>query len=123
MRPAGLHNYWGYAPINWFSLHPGYVLGHDPLQARQQMRAFVTACHQENLEVFVDVVYNHTAEGGGDGPTISWRGFAEQLYYFCDSSGCYQDVSGCGNSIAGQPFPCAAPDSGVAALLGRGAGC
>ena len=98
--PAGLHNYWGYAPINWFSLHPDYVVGHDPLQARQQMRAFVTACHRENLEVFVDVVYNHTAEGGDDGPAISWRGFGEQLYYFCDSSGCCQDVSGCGNSIA-----------------------
>ena len=98
--PAGLQNYWGYAPINWFSLHPSYVVGDDPLQARQQMRAFVAACHQENLEVFVDVVYNHTAEEGGDGSTISWRGFAEQLYYFCDSSGRYQDVSGCGNSIA-----------------------
>ena len=98
--PPGQQNYWGYAPINWFSLHPAYVVGNDPLQARQQMRTFVEACHKEDLEVLVDVVYNHTGEEGANGPTISWRGFGEQLYYFCNDTGCYQDVSGCGNSIA-----------------------
>ena len=98
--PEGRQNYWGYAPINWFSLHPGYVTGDDPRLPRQQMRAFVTACHQHDLEVFLDVVYNHTGEGGRGGPTISWRGFADDLYYFCNASGEYQDVSGCGNTVA-----------------------
>lgn len=64
------------------------------------MRALVQACHAAGLEVFIDVVYNHTAEGHGDGPTLSWRGFADRNYYLQAEDGKYQDVSGCGNSIA-----------------------
>ncbi len=98
--PKGLTNYWGYSPINWFSPHQKYVVGKDPLKARTQFRELVGKCHDQGLEVILDVVYNHTAEGNELGPTISWKGFGGSTYYYQDKKGEYMDVSGCGNSIA-----------------------
>ncbi len=98
--PTGRHNYWGYSPLSWMAPHQGYLVGNDPLEARQQVRALVTACHQAGLEVLLDVVYNHTSEGNQNGPTLSWRGFADALYYQQNESSEYQDVTGCGNTIA-----------------------
>lgn len=98
--PPGRHNYWGYSPISWMAPHHGYLLGDDPLQARNQVRALVMACHQAGLEVVLDVVLNHTSEGNQDGPTLSWRGFADRLYYHQNPDGDYLDVTGCGNTVA-----------------------
>ena len=98
--PEGRHNYWGYSPLSWFAPHHSYVCGDDPLAGRQQLRQLVAACHDLGLEVLVDVVYNHTTEGSAQGPCLSWRGFADRLYYHQSADGIYQDVSGCGNSIA-----------------------
>ena len=98
--PAGRINHWGYSPLSWLAPHPGYVLGDDPLQARQQVRQLVSACHRAGLEVILDVVYNHTTEGNEYGPTLSWRGLADELYYQQTAKGQYLDVSGCGNTIA-----------------------
>ena len=98
--PAGRLNYWGYSPLSWMAPHPGYQLGDDPLEIRNQIRALVRACHQAQLEVLVDVVYNHTCEGNQAGPTLSWRGIDDNLYYHQNPKGQYLDVSGCGNTIA-----------------------
>ncbi len=98
--PHGKKNHWGYSPINWFTPHYEYVAGEDHLMARSQFRRMVEACHDADIEVLVDVVYNHTSEGNHDGPTLSWRGFADDVYYHKDKNGYYADVSGCGNSIA-----------------------
>ena len=98
--PPGRQNYWGYSPLSWMAPHPGYLVGDDPLTARQQVRDLVTACHQAGIEVILDVVYNHTTEGNQAGPTLSWRGFCDPLYYQQNAKGDYQDVSGCGNTIA-----------------------
>ena len=98
--PAGRLNYWGYSPLSWMAPHHAYQQGDDPLQIRQQVRQLVTACHQAGLEVLVDVVYNHTCEGNQAGPTLSWRGLDDRLYYHQNARGDYLDVSGCGNSIA-----------------------
>ena len=98
--PPGRDNVWGYSPLSWFAPHQGFVCGEDPLLAREQMRALVAACHDAGLEVLLDVVYNHTTEGNGQGPTLSWRGFADRTYYHQNDKGDYLDVSGCGNSIA-----------------------
>ena len=98
--PAGRHNHWGYSPLSWMAPHPDYLIGDDPLQARTQVRELVRAAHQAGLEVLLDVVYNHTTEGSQAGPTLSWRGFADRLYYQQNSRGDYLDVSGCGNTIA-----------------------
>ena len=57
-------------------------------------------CHKADIEVILDVVYNHTSEGDSRGPAISWKGIDSNLYYFIDKDKNYQDVSGCGNTIA-----------------------
>jgi len=98
--PAGRYNHWGYSPLSWMAPHPGYLVSPDPLEARNEVRALVTACHEAGLEVLLDVVYNHTTEGNQAGPTLSWRGFADSVYYHQNSRGDYLDVSGCGNTIA-----------------------
>ena len=98
--PEGRMNYWGYSPLSWLAPHHGYQQGDDPLQIRHQVRQLVSACHQAGLEVLVDVVYNHTCEGNQAGPTLSWRGIDDRLYYHHNAKGDYLDVSGCGNSIA-----------------------
>ncbi|MAI95128.1 MAG: glycogen debranching enzyme [Synechococcus sp. MED650] len=98
--PPGRDNVWGYSPLNWFTPHHGYCSSSDPLQARQEMRHLVAACHDAGIEVLLDVVYNHTTEGNRNGPTLSWRGCADLTYYHQSATGAYQDVSGCGNSIA-----------------------
>ena len=98
--PQGVSNYWGYSPINWFTPHTGYVLKNHKLTARQQFRELVAACHDEGLEVFIDVVYNHTREGNEKGPVISWKGFGESIYYHKDKKSNYIDVTGCGNTIS-----------------------
>ncbi len=97
--PQGLVNYWGYSPLNWFTPHHKYVMGDEPLDARSQFRELVAACHDKGIEVILDVVYNHTTEGNEKGPTLSWRGFDSNLYYYQDKEGKYQDVTGCGNTI------------------------
>jgi glycogen operon protein len=98
--PAGRYCHWGYSPLSWMAPHPGYLMNPDPLEARNEVRALVTACHRAGLEVLLDVVYNHTTEGNQAGPTLSWRGFADSVYYQQNSRGDYLDVSGCGNTIA-----------------------
>ncbi len=98
--PNGMENQWGYSPLNWFTPHKGYVYGTDPLKARDQFRNLVANCHDNGLEVILDIVYNHTTEGAQKGPVISWRGFDDNLYYQKDKKGNYLDVSGCGNTIA-----------------------
>ena len=98
--PSGVSNYWGYSPVNWFTPHKSYVKGEDPLEARTQFRELIASCHDNGLEVLIDVVYNHTTEGNQDGTLISWKGFDDSLYYYKNKKGEYLDVSGCGNSIA-----------------------
>ena len=98
--PPGRDNVWGYSPLSWFAPHHEFIEGDDPLAARQQVRELVAACHDAGIEVLLDVVYNHTTEGNQKGPTLSWRGIADCLYYHQSAKGEYQDVSGCGNSIA-----------------------
>ena len=98
--PLGLQNYWGYSPINWFTPHHEYITNKDSIKARQEFKEFVAACHDNDLEVILDVVYNHTTEGNQNGPLISWKGFADEEYYYQDKKGNYLDVTGCGNTIA-----------------------
>ncbi len=98
--PPGRKNFWGYSPINWFTLHHEYILGDNPLEARNQARELVAECHDNNIEVLLDVVYNHTSEGNKEGPIISWKGFADYMYYHRNQKGEYLDVTGCGNSIS-----------------------
>ena len=79
--PNGLKNYWGYSPLNWFTPHHSFISKTDSCSARNEFRKFVAACHDNNIEVLLDVVYNHTAEGNENGPIISGKGFGESSYY------------------------------------------
>jgi len=98
--PNGLENFWGYSPINWFTPHFEYVSNESAEKNREEFRRLVEECHKADIEVILDVVYNHTSEGDSQGPAISWKGIDENLYYFIGKDKNYQDVSGCGNTIA-----------------------
>jgi len=98
--PEGRRNIWGYQPLSFFAPHPGYSSRREPLGALDEFRDLVKAAHRAGIEIILDVVYNHTAEGGADGPTISLRGLANETYYILDDNGSgYADYSGTGNSL------------------------
>ncbi len=99
--PKGLENYWGYSPINWFTPHFKYFSKGSSEEIRKEFIKFVEECHKLDIEVILDVVFNHTSEGDYNGPVLSWKGIDENLYYYIDNEKKqYQDVTGCGNTIS-----------------------
>ena len=94
-----LLNYWGYSPIGFFCPNSCYAA--DPADAGvlNEFREMVKRFHQAGIEVILDVVFNHTAEGDGRGPTISFRGLDNPTYYMLDAAGRYRNFSGCGNTF------------------------
>ena len=98
--PAGTTNYWGYQPISFLVPHLGYGVSADPLAVLDEFRTMVKAFHRAGMEVILDVVFNHTAEGGADGPSFCFRGLCNRAYYLLDGDGGTDlDVTGCGNSF------------------------
>jgi isoamylase len=98
--PPGLVNYWGYQPVSYFAPHPQYSSRRDPLGPVNEFRDMVKALHQVGIEVILDVVFNHTAEGNHDGPTLCYRGIDNPTYYILEGGGArYADYSGCGNTL------------------------
>ena len=98
--PAGLTNYWGYSPIAFFAPHQAYSSRQDSSGPVDEFRDMVKALHREGIEVILDVVFNHTAEGDHDGPTLSFRGLANGDYYILDEDKTYyKNYSGCGNTV------------------------
>jgi glycogen operon protein len=98
--PPGLVNYWGYAPISFFAPHRAYSSRQEISGPADEFRDMVKALHRAGIEVILDVVYNHTAEGGNDGPTLSFRGFDNAAYYILEAGGArYANYSGCGNTL------------------------
>ena len=97
----GLHNYWGYSTVNFFS--PDWKYSHSPKLGSQvkEFKEMVKALHAEGIEVILDVVYNHTAEGNHMGPTLSFKGIDNKAYYRLvgDSPRHYMDYTGTGNSL------------------------
>ncbi|HWB79847.1 MAG TPA: glycogen debranching protein GlgX [Nannocystaceae bacterium] len=100
---ARLCNYWGYAPIGFFAPHRGYyVEGWEHMRYLTGFRDLVKACHRAGIEVFLDVVFNHTGEDGPDGPTMCFRGIENSMYYLLDEHdrSRYADFSGTGNTVS-----------------------
>ncbi|MGF1587819.1 MAG: glycogen debranching protein GlgX [Pleurocapsa sp.] len=98
----GLKNYWGYSTIGFFAPHRGYSSQRDPLGAVDEFRDLIKAMHKGGIEVILDVVFNHTAEGNENGPTLSFRGLDNQTYYILeDNLAEYKNYSGCGNTFKG----------------------
>jgi isoamylase len=104
--PPGLVNYWGYAPVAFFAPHHAYSSRQDPLGPLDEFRDMVKALHRAGIEVILDVVFNHTAEGDHNGPTLSLRGLDNSTYYILDKDRArYADYSGTGNTLnANQPI-------------------
>ena len=99
----GAANYWGYNTLGFFAPEPRYATEEarrrGPQAVVAELREAVRALHAAGLEVVLDVVYNHTAEGGADGPTLSWRGIDAASYYRLDGRGRDVDHTGCGNTL------------------------
>jgi isoamylase len=96
----GLVNYWGYSPVSFFAPHAGYSSRRDPLGPVDEFRDLVKALHRARIEVILDVVYNHTAEGNHDGPTLSFRGLDNDTYYLLEADRArYADYTGTGNTL------------------------
>jgi isoamylase len=93
----GRKNHWGYNPIAFSAPHSEYASTDDPTS---ELQGAIDQLHQAGIEVILDVVYNHTAEGGVSGPMFSFKGIDNRSYYRNDGSGNYTDVTGCGNTFA-----------------------
>jgi len=93
----GRINHWGYNSLLFAAPHRAYACTDDPIAELQRA---VDQLHSAGIEVIMDVVYNHTAEGGVNGPTLSYRGIDNHAYYRQDADGNYLDVTGCGNTFA-----------------------
>ena len=104
--PPGLVNYWGYSPVSFFAPHRAYSSRQDPLGPIDEFRDTVKALHRAGIEVILDVVFNHTAEGGHDGPTLSFRGLDNVTYYILEHDRSrYANYTGTGNTLnANQPI-------------------
>ncbi len=94
-----LTNYWGYNPIGFFAPAGRYASEKGMGEQLREFREMVAALHQAGIEVILDVVFNHTAEGNEEGPTLSFRGIDNSLYYILDPDGSYANYSGCGNTL------------------------
>jgi glycogen operon protein len=95
-------NYWGYSPLGYFAPHACYAS--QPGREIEDFRTMVAALHAANIEVVLDVVFNHTCEGGVGGPTLSFRGLDAPAYYPHGVGGSTIDITGCGNTLdAGSP--------------------
>jgi len=97
----GLTNYWGYNSVGYFAPHAAYSSSGSRGEQVREFKAMVRALHAADIEVLLDVVYNHTAEGDETGPTLSWRGIDNTSYYRTEEHdrARYRDYTGCGNTL------------------------
>lgn len=94
-----LMNYWGYSTVGFFAPKAAYAAtGHLGMEA-DELKALIKLLHRHGIEVILDVVFNHTAEGNEKGPTISYRGLDNKIYYMLRPDGSYQNFSGTGNTL------------------------
>ncbi len=94
-----LCNYWGYSPLNYFSLHGLYASGRDINSPLLEFKTLVKNLHAHGIEIILDVVFNHTGELDALGPTLSFRGISNSVYYILDPENQYYNFSGCGNTL------------------------
>ncbi len=97
--PRGLHNVWGYEPLSFFALHQPYAARQGIGAAVNEFRDLTRALHRAGIEIILDVVYNHSAEDGATGPTLCFKGLANEVYYLLRPDGGYVDYSGTGNTL------------------------
>ncbi|HAN99009.1 MAG TPA: glycogen debranching enzyme GlgX [Planctomycetaceae bacterium] len=101
-RPSTRPNYWGYDPLAFFAPHRGYAADSRPGAQVDEFKQMVKALHEAGIEVILDVVFNHTCEGNEKGPTLSFKGLENSVYYMLESDPTYyKNYSGCGNTVNG----------------------
>jgi glycogen operon protein len=98
---AGLCNFWGYNTHSFFSPHPHYCETPESGTHLDEFRSMVDALHEAEIDVIMDVVFNHTAESGEDGPVINFKGMLNELFYHLEPEdrSRYRDYTGCGNTV------------------------
>ncbi len=111
-------NYWGYDPMAFFSPHRGYAHDRTPGAQVREFKEMVKALHAAGIEVILDVVFNHTCEGNEQGPTLSFKGLENQVYYILSEGKHYTNYSGCGNTHQRQSSGCSRDDFSLLASLG-----
>lgn len=94
-----LLDYWGYNPVCFFAPNTSYESKNKVNHEGQELKELIHAFHENGIEVILDVVFNHTAEGNMDGPTFCFKGFDNQVYYLLTPEGEYYNFSGCGNTM------------------------
>jgi len=95
-----LRNFWGYSPLAFFTPKASYAVNGTNGNQVREFKQMVKALHRAGIEVILDVVFNHTAEGGSDGPVLSFRGLENTVYYLLDpQTRTYLNFSGCGNTL------------------------
>ena len=119
--PPGKVNYWGYAPVSFFAPHQAYSSRQDPLGPVDEFRDMVKALHRAGIEVILDVVFNHTAEGDQRGPTLCFRGLDNAAYYILEQDRSrYANYTGTRQHAQRQPPDRPPDDRGQPSLLGGG---
>jgi len=94
-----LCNYWGYSTVGFFAPKCSYAASAELGRQVHEFKHMMKTLHSEGVEVVLDVVFNHTAEGGADGPVISFRGIDNKTYYMLDAKGRFSNYTGCGNTV------------------------
>jgi isoamylase len=94
-----LLNYWGYSPVAFFAPKAGYAASEAPGGEVNELKSLIKEFHANGIEVILDVVFNHTAEGNEEGPMISFKGIDNRIYYILTPEGCYYNFSGTGNTF------------------------
>jgi glycogen operon protein len=96
---TSLRNYWGYNPVSFFAPHRGYATGAHSATPIDEFKTMVRELHRAGIEVILDIVFNHTAEGNENGRLYNFRGIDNPIYYLLSSGGEYLNFSGCGNTV------------------------
>ncbi|MCI9056272.1 MAG: glycogen debranching protein GlgX [Oscillospiraceae bacterium] len=94
-----LYNYWGYNSVSFFAPNTSYTATTEYNREGNELKNLIQDFHREGIEVFLDVVFNHTAEGNEQGPFFSFKGFDNNIYYLLTPDGKYYNFSGCGNTL------------------------
>lgn len=94
-----LLEYWGYNTVSFFSPNASYAATDKPNEEGTELKELIKALHKNGIEVILDVVFNHTAEGNENGPFFSFKGFDNNIYYMLTPDGNYYNFSGCGNTL------------------------
>ncbi len=94
-----LYNFWGYSPIAFWAPKASFACNKGDGSQINEFRQMVKEFHRAGIEVYLDVVFNHTGEGDEQGPTVSFRGIDNSIYYMLDEKGAYRNYSGCGNTL------------------------